>query len=80
MQVRNTHETTSPLLSLLSTGANPAITIDAALGKITIVISATATAALNDGPKVYDLEMIMANQDVVRLMQGQFIVEPEVTR
>lgn len=80
MQVRNTHETTTPVLSLLSTGANPAITLNNALGQITVVISATTTATLTDGPKVYDLEMIMANQDVVRLLQGQFIVSPEVTR
>lgn len=80
MQVRNTHETTTPVLSLLSTGANPAITLNNALGEITVVISATTTATLTDGPKVYDLEMIMANQDVVRLLQGQFIVSPEVTR
>jgi hypothetical protein len=80
MQVRNTHDTTTTVLSLLSTGASPAITIDAPNGRITIVVSATTTATLNDGPKVYDLEVIMANQEVVRLMQGQFIVSPEVTR
>jgi hypothetical protein len=80
MQVRNTHEATSTVLSLLSTGASPAITIAPTTGVITIVISATTTAALSDGPKVYDLEVVMANQDVVRLLQGQFVVSPEVTR
>lgn len=80
MQVRNTHETTTPVLSLSSTGANPAITLNNALGQITVVISATTTATLVEGPKVYDLEVVMANQDVVRLLQGQFIVSPEVTR
>lgn len=80
MQVRNTHETTTPVLSLLSTGANPAITLDAATGKITVVIPASTTATLVEGPKVYDLEVVMANQDVVRLLQGQFTVSPEVTR
>lgn len=80
MQVRNTHEANVVILSLLSTGANPKITIEAETGKITIVIPAATTATLDDGPKVYDLEVIMANQDVVRLMQGQFVVDPEVTR
>ncbi len=80
MQVRNTHETTTTVLSLLSTGASPAITLDAPNGRLTIVIPATTTTVLDDGPKVYDLEVVMANQEVVRLMQGQFIVSPEVTR
>lgn len=80
MQVRNTHETSSVVLSLSSTGANPAITMDEPNGQITIVISDTVTATLSDGPKVYDLEVVMANQDVVRLLEGQFVVSPEVTR
>jgi hypothetical protein len=80
MQVRNTHETSSVVLSLSSTGANPAITMDEPSGQITIVISDTVTATLSDGPKVYDLEVVMANQDVVRLLEGQFVVSPEVTR
>jgi len=80
MQVRNTHETTSPVLSLLSTGNNPAITIVPNTGTITVVIPATTTSTLTEGPKVYDIEVVMTNQDVVRLLQGQFIVSPEVTR
>jgi hypothetical protein len=80
MQVRNTHETASVLLSLSSTGADPKITIENETGKIFMVIPAAVTSTLVDGPKVYDLEVIMANQDVIRLMQGQFVVDPEVTR
>jgi len=80
MQVRNTYGAASAILNLLSTGATPAITMDASVGKLTIVIPATTTATLTEGPKVYDLEVVMANTEVVRLMEGQFIVSPEVTR
>jgi len=80
MQVRNTRQTATVLLNLSSAGADPKITIENETGKITMVIPATVTATLDDGPKVYDVEVVMANQDVVRLLQGQFVVDPEVTR
>jgi molybdenum cofactor biosynthesis enzyme len=80
MQVRNTHEAASPILSLSSADLDPAITIEDDTGKITIVIDAATTAGLEEGPTVYDLEVILANSEVTRLIQGQFIISPEVTR
>ena len=80
MQVRYTYDAASTILSLLSTGGSPAITKDNANGVITIVIPATTTAALVEGPAVYDVEVVMANAEIVRLVQGQFVISPEVTR
>jgi hypothetical protein len=80
MQVRNTYDSASTILSLSSTGASPAITISAVNGRLTIVISASTTASLVVGPKVYDLEVVQSNAEVTRLIEGQFIVSAEVTR
>ena len=80
MQVRYTYDTATTILSLSSTGVSPAITITNATGKITVVIPAATTASLEEGPAVYDLEVVMSNTEVVRLIQGQFIISPEVTR
>jgi len=44
------------------------------------VIDAATTATLEEGPTVYDIEVVMSNSEVVRLLQGQFIISPEVTR
>lgn len=80
MQVRNTHEAASPVLDLSSAGVDAPITLENATGKITIVIDAATTATLEEGPTVYDIEVVMSNSEVVRLLQGQFIISPEVTR
>lgn len=77
MQVRDGYSATSSLLSL--TTENGGITLGGALGTITLVASATDTAALTPDQYVYDLEMITGST-VTRLLQGTFIVTPEVTR
>lgn len=70
----------SPVLSLST--ATGEITVDVAAGTVTIEISETVTATLPyrvQTSLLYDLEMTQ-NGDVVRLMQGNFVVKPEVTR
>ena len=42
--------------------------------------TATATAALEEGIYVYDLEITTSAGVVTRLLQGQVTVSPEVTR
>ena len=77
MQVRERYDATTTLLSL--TTENGGITLGGALGTITLVADATATAAFTPDQYVYDLEMITGST-VTRLLQGTFTVTPEVTR
>ena len=77
LQVREAHYATSTLVSLTS---GSGITLGGSAGTIDILISASATAALNAGNFVYDLEVQSANGTVDRLVEGSFIVSPEVTR
>lgn len=87
MQVRPSFASTTVIVS--ATTANGKIALGGSLGTVSIVLSATETAALtvanpNDFADafvgVYDLELIAPNGDVTRLLQGSFIVNPEVTR
>lgn len=49
-------------------------------GKIVLTVDATTTAALAHGTYVYDLELESPTAGVKRLLEGKFIVKPEVTR
>ena len=77
MQVRRNVNDTTTLLSLTSPSD---ITIDGVNGKITVNVSATAMAAVPSGSFVYDLEIVSNVGVVTRLIEGKFIVSPEVTR
>ena len=74
MQVRLTAATPTTVLSLVS----PTNITVGATG-MTITIAATATAAVPAGCYVYDLE-IEKDGIVERVIQGDFIVDAEVTR
>ncbi len=75
MQVRTNYASNTALLSL--TTENGGITLGGVAGTITLVATATATAAL--AADTYDLEMI-TGANVTRLVEGTFEVTPEVTR
>lgn len=77
MQVRVKHSSTSSILSL--TTENSGITLGGVAGTINIVIDADTTSELTPKEYVYDLE-IVHNDDVTRLIEGKFIVTPEVTK
>jgi hypothetical protein len=77
LQVRETHYDTSTIISLTN---GSGITLGGSAGTINILISASATAAFNPGNWVYDLEVQSGNGTVDRLIEGSFIVSPEVTR
>ena len=53
---------------------------DAANGKITMAMTNSTTAAIEEGIYVYDLEITSGAGTVTRLMQGTVTVNPEVTR
>lgn len=75
MQVREFYESEEPLVSI---DTDDGITISSG-GRIDLVLTAEQTADIPAGKYVYDLELV--NGDVVtRLLQGRFVVDPEVTR
>src|SRR3990172_3895211 len=78
MQVRGELTDVLPLIEL--TTENGGITLGGVAGTIELYISAVGTAALTWESGVYDLEIIMSNGDIVRLVGGGVVVSPEVTR
>tara|TARA_S200002703_G_scaffold158507_1_gene169068 strand:- start:175 stop:510 length:336 start_codon:yes stop_codon:yes gene_type:complete len=74
MQVRETHDSTSILLTVTCSVAN------ASGGIIRLQASATTTASIEEGIYVYDLEIESSTGVVTRLLQGNVTVTPEVTR
>lgn len=77
MQVREKHSSTSTNLSLSSDNGD--ITLGGVNGTILIEIDADTTAGIVAKDYVYDLELI-SSSTVTRLIEGKFIVTPEVTR
>lgn len=69
----------SDVLATLATD-NGGITIEALPGTFTLFLSDIDTAALTFESAVYDLEFVAPNGDVIRLMQGEVTLSPEVTR
>ena len=74
MQLRSTYDSATVALSMA------AAVINATQGILSISATATATAALEEGIYVYDLEITTSAGVVTRLLQGQVTVSPEVTR
>lgn len=78
MQIRATAESTTTLASLVSPTD---ITLDDTAHTVTIVISATATAAYTFTTGVYDLELVVTATGVVtKLLSGNVTITDEVTR
>lgn len=77
MQVRQTVDATAVALSLTS---GTGITLGGTAGTIYLEASATTTAGVAGGQYVYDLEIVSAGGNVTRLLEGTFMVDPEVTR
>lgn len=78
MQVRPAYAYESSVVIVnLTTGSG--ITIDGEHGAIDLAITASATAAIAAGNYVYDLEVVAPGGTVTRLLEGPFIVTPEVT-
>ena len=77
MQIRDKHTSTTAISTL--TTVNGGISILGG-GVIRITISNTATAAFLAKDYVYDLELTSPLGVVSRILEGKFIVTPEVTR
>lgn len=78
MQVRKSVTDSTVLLSLATDDSS--IVITGATGTITLTVPATTMAAVSAGSWVYDLEIVSSGGVVTRLIEGKFVVTPEVTR
>jgi hypothetical protein len=77
MQVRRTYDSTAIALGLTS---GSGISLGGTAGTIILEADPSTTAAIASGQYVYDLEMVTGAGAVTRLVEGNFIVDPEVTR
>lgn len=77
MQVREKYTSTQKILDL--TTENGGITLGDDEGTIQIDINADTTSDIVAKDYVYDIELI-SSSTVTRLLEGRFIVTPEVTR
>ena len=79
MHVRELVTSASTALEL--TTENNRITLGGTAGTITLTVSASTMAGLTAGKYVYDLELVAPVTGVVsRIIQGNFVIRPEVTR
>mgnify|MGYP000066981416 CR=1 FL=1 len=76
LQVREYHYSDDFVVNLTDTSG---ITLGGSAGTITTTIAASATQELVPGDYVYDLELVVGGT-VTRLIEGKFVVTPEVTR
>lgn len=76
MQVRTNPSDTSPVLSMTS---GSGITLGGTAGTIAVNVSSTTMGSASAGNYVYDLELNSGGQ-VTRLIQGAFVIQPEVTK
>ena len=74
MQMRPTHDSSTIALTFTASVSN------ASQGKIQLSATDSATAAVEEGIYVYDLEIESSSSGVTRLMEGKVTVTPEVTR
>lgn len=78
MKVRAS-DSSEPILSL--TTENGGITLGLTNGQIKLYVSGEDMAAIAEGKYLYDLEMVGSNAKYVyKLLRGNFVVRPEVTR
>lgn len=77
MQVRLSYASPDIVLGLTS---GSGITLGGLLGTISLAVNAVTTATIPASTYVYDLEMVSLDGSVTRLVEGKFLVTPEVTR
>lgn len=79
MHVRVTMSDTTPIIELDEDNGRALVT-DAVNGEVTLLISATDTAALDFASGVYDLEIEYSDGTVDRVLAGTVKLSKEVTR
>ena len=73
MQVRRSSSATTTLLNLTSATMT-------SVGHVSATVSAATMATVPAGRWVYDIELTSAGAEVTRILEGRFIVTPEVTQ
>lgn len=76
--IRETQDATATILTL--TTENGGIVIDNAAKTVTLVLTATQTAALSFDSAVYDLELVSGGGEVYRIAYGDVKLSLETTR
>ncbi len=79
MQVRKS-PCDSVILESLTTENSKIVITEPLNGKLEIRISASVSSAYTFVSGVYDLELVFTNGTVTRIIEGNFIAMPEVTR
>ncbi len=77
MQVRESYDAGTAVVSITS---GTGITLGGTAGSIILELTPTTTAGVPSGQYVYDLELQTSGGYVTRLLEGNFTVDPEVTR
>ena len=77
MQVR--YATDTAIIVELSTGNGRAV-ISGALGKVTLTLTASQTAALDANNYIYDLNLTAPDSTVTKILTGAFVVAESVTQ
>lgn len=77
MQVRPFTESTTKIFDLTETNG---IALGGVLGTVTVTRNATQMAAAKAGRHVYDIELESSGGVVTRILEGRFIIVPEVTQ
>jgi len=73
-QIRKTYGSSSATASFTATVSS------AASGKITLTLTDTVTAAIDAGRYVYDVNVTSSGGTVTRVIEGQAVITPGVTR
>lgn len=82
MQIRESAESTTVLHEMTTANGGLIFEAGAVVGQIEMYIGATATEAFTFSKAVYDLEVVNDSdaEDVIRLLEGDATVSPNVTR
>jgi len=78
MQVRRSHP--DPIVFIEMTTENGRITLGGSAGTISLQMPPEETEFVGAAVYIYDIELESPQGEVYRLLEGKFIVSPEVTR
>ena len=78
MMLKTGYNAATPAISLTSPSGG--LVIDGPNGTMTVTMTSAQTTLLTDPSYVYDLEIVSPGGQVTRVLQGTFMVSPEVTK
>jgi hypothetical protein len=73
MQVRRSTSSSTTLLNITSATMT-------SLGRVSVTVSAATMSDVPAGRWVYDIELTSSGDEVTRILEGRFIVSPQVTQ